>query len=156
MFGLGAILCEILTGYPPYVGRSREEVYRQARAGDQAEMSARLEACGAEAALVALARTCLAPEPSDRPADAKGVALPPLTRRVDARGYHYDHVDVAFDRERRVATVTVASPGADQPRDLAGILALGAQWWPLALARELDDAILLLRTKSLITATPSR
>ena len=83
---------------------------------------------------------------SDRPAAAKGVALPPLRRRVDARGYHYDHVDAAFDRERRVVTLTVAGPGADQPRDLAGILDLGARWWPLALARELDDAILLLRT----------
>jgi benzoyl-CoA-dihydrodiol lyase len=83
---------------------------------------------------------------SDRPADAKGVALSPLERRIDARGYHYEHVDVAFDRDRRVATIAVAGPGADQPRDLAGILEQGAKWWPLAMARELDDAILLLRT----------
>ncbi|HUN47633.1 MAG TPA: 2,3-epoxybenzoyl-CoA dihydrolase [Stellaceae bacterium] len=85
-------------------------------------------------------------ETSDRPADAAGVTLTPLQRRVDARGYRYDHVEVAFDRERRVATLTVAGPGPDQPRDLAGVLAQGAQWWPLAMARELDDAILMLRT----------
>jgi benzoyl-CoA-dihydrodiol lyase len=82
---------------------------------------------------------------SDRPADARGIALPPLERRIDDAGYHYPRVEVALDRAERVATVTVAGPEGDPPRDLAGILAAGAQWWPLAMARELDDAILLLR-----------
>ncbi len=84
-------------------------------------------------------------EASDRPRDAQGIALPPLARRIDEAGYHYRFVDVAFDRAARRATLTVAAPDADAPRDLAGILAAGAQWWPLAMARELEDAILMLR-----------
>ena len=92
------------------------------------------------------ARVAALAQTSDRPADAVGVRLPPLARRLDARGYHYDHVDVALDRERRVATLTVTGPGPDQPREIADILAQGASWWPLAMARELDDAILMLRT----------
>jgi benzoyl-CoA-dihydrodiol lyase len=83
---------------------------------------------------------------SDRPADGRGVALTPLVRRIDAVGYHYEHVDVAFDRAARAATITVAAPKTAPAGDLAAILALGAAWWPLAMARELDDAILLLRT----------
>ena len=83
---------------------------------------------------------------SDRPRDAKGVALTPLERQVDATGYHYAHVDVRIDRKARSATITVSAPAARQPDDPDAILALGALWWPLAMARELDDAILLLRT----------
>jgi benzoyl-CoA-dihydrodiol lyase len=83
---------------------------------------------------------------SDRPADGRGVALTPLARRVDHAGYRYEHVDVAFDRTGRTATITVAAPAAVPPGDLDAIVALGAAWWPLAMARELDDAILLLRT----------
>jgi serine/threonine-protein kinase len=73
VFGLGAILCEILTGKPPYVGRSAEEVRRQAANGDLADTRARLDACGADAELVALTRSCLAPEAADRPKDAQAV-----------------------------------------------------------------------------------
>ncbi len=83
---------------------------------------------------------------SDRPQDAKGVALTPLKRRVDAAGYRYEHVEVRIDRKARHATLTVAAPAQRQPDEPAAILALGAAWWPLAMARELDDAILLLRT----------
>jgi benzoyl-CoA-dihydrodiol lyase len=83
---------------------------------------------------------------SDRPADAAGVMLTPLDRRIDERGYHYRWVEVDIARDDRVATVTVTGPCAeDAPGDLAGILAAGAHWWPLAMARELDDALLLLR-----------
>jgi serine/threonine-protein kinase len=74
VFGLGAILCEILTGKPPYVGRSSEEVRRRACNGDLADASARLDACGADAELTALTKTCLAPEAIDRPKDAQVVA----------------------------------------------------------------------------------
>jgi serine/threonine-protein kinase len=74
VFGLGAILCEVLTGKPPYVGRSYEEVRRKACNGDLADALARLGACGADAELIALARSCLAPEASDRPKDAQAVA----------------------------------------------------------------------------------
>ena len=83
---------------------------------------------------------------SDRPADAKGVALPPLARTIDDAGIHYTHVDVRLDRKARIATITVAAPTSAPVADLAAIHAQGAAWWPLAMARELDDAILLLRT----------
>jgi serine/threonine-protein kinase len=74
VFGLGAILCEILTGKPPYVGRSSEEVRRKAANGDLADASARLEACGADQEVIALTRACLSPEALDRPKDAQAVA----------------------------------------------------------------------------------
>ncbi len=90
---------------------------------------------------------------SDRPLDATGVPLPPLARTVDADGIHYAHVDVRFDRKARNATLTVRAPAAAQPEDVAAILAAGASWWPLAMARELDDAILLLRTNELDIGT---
>ena len=77
---------------------------------------------------------------SDRPKDAKGVALTPLKRTIDEAGLHYEHVDVAIDRDARTITITVNGPSADEPVEK------GVQWWPLAMARELDDAILHLRT----------
>ncbi len=83
----------------------------------------------------------------------KGVALPPLARSIDDAGYHYGHVDVTIDRKARLATLTVSSPKAAQPANIDGILAAGAAWWPLAMARELDDAILMLRTNELEIGT---
>ncbi len=80
---------------------------------------------------------------SDRP-DAKGIVLPPLDRTIAEDGVRYPHVRVALDRAARRATITVLGPGS-LPADLAGIHAAGAAFWPLALARELDDAILHLR-----------
>src|SRR5215472_5366181 len=90
---------------------------------------------------------------SGRSADVPPLPLPPLDRTIDDRGYHYRYVDVAFDRERRVATLTVASPGEHAPRTFDGIVAAGAHWWPLALARELEDAILMLRVNELELGT---
>ncbi|RZI41078.1 benzoyl-CoA-dihydrodiol lyase [Herbaspirillum sp. HC18] len=90
---------------------------------------------------------------SDRPAGEKGIALTVLQRSVDDSGYRYPNVDVAIDRGMRTATITVKAPAAPQPQDIEGILAAGADWWPLALARELDDAILLLRTNELDIGT---
>jgi benzoyl-CoA-dihydrodiol lyase len=90
---------------------------------------------------------------SDRPQSVKGVELIPLTRVSDDRGYRYSHVDVQIDARARTATLTVHAPKTEQPRDLAGILAMGAAWWPLAMARELDDAILMLRTNHLEIGT---
>jgi benzoyl-CoA-dihydrodiol lyase len=83
---------------------------------------------------------------STRRGSEQGVALTPLKRKVDDTGYHYQHVDAVIDRNARTATITVTAPNSTQPTDIAKILAAGAQWWPLAMARELDDAILLLRT----------
>ena len=90
---------------------------------------------------------------SDRPQQASGVELIPLTRQIDADGYRYPHVDVQIDRKARTATLTVQAPGTDQPGDLEQILALGTDWWPLAMARELDDAILMLRSNELQIGT---
>ncbi|HVB69166.1 MAG TPA: 2,3-epoxybenzoyl-CoA dihydrolase [Acetobacteraceae bacterium] len=80
---------------------------------------------------------------SDRP-NAEGIALPPLDRTIDEAGLRYPHVRVAFDRTARRATITLSGPES-LPTDLAAIHAAGAAFWPLALARELDDAILHLR-----------
>jgi len=90
---------------------------------------------------------------SDRPQDATGIALTPLERTVDEGGYHYEFVDVAIDRAARRATLTVKSPVGGQPRDVSAIVALGADWWPLQMGRELDDAILMLRTNELEVGT---
>jgi benzoyl-CoA-dihydrodiol lyase len=80
---------------------------------------------------------------SDRPTDAKGIALPPLDRKIDGDAIAYRHVRVELDRERRRATITIRGP-AQIPS--AGIHLSGADFWPLAMARELDDAILHLRS----------
>jgi benzoyl-CoA-dihydrodiol lyase len=82
--------------------------------------------------------------PSDR--TGAGVLLPPVERSTNAGGWRYPRVAVGIAGASRVATVTVRGPeAADAPIDIDGILAAGAGWWPLAMARELDDAILLLR-----------
>jgi benzoyl-CoA-dihydrodiol lyase len=86
---------------------------------------------------------------SDRPAQATGVQLTPLQREFTARGVRYRYVDVLLDRDARSATITVHSPATPQPDDIAGIEAAGAHWWPLQMTRELDDAILHLRTNEI-------
>ncbi len=90
---------------------------------------------------------------SDRPAGAKGVALPALERTIDEAGYHYQTVDVVIDRKARRATLTVAAPSATVANSIDDIVAAGASWWPLLMARELDDAILMLRTNDLEIGT---
>ncbi len=85
-------------------------------------------------------------EHSDRPANAKGVTLTALQRAFADDGVSYEFVNVAIDRSARTATITVKAPTAAQPADVAGIEAAGVRWWPLQMARELDDAILHLRT----------
>ncbi len=86
---------------------------------------------------------------SSRPADAKGIKLNPLQRTIDENGYHYQYVDVMFGRAARTATLTVRAPEEKQPGSLAEVHAAGDRWWPLQVARELDDAILMLRTNEL-------
>ena len=85
-------------------------------------------------------------EQSDRPADGKGVALPPLERSSGEDFLRYIHVAVEIDRVRRTATFTVKAPSGPQPETTEAIIAAGEAWWPLAMARELDDAILSMRT----------
>src|SRR6185437_9860603 len=90
---------------------------------------------------------------SDRPKNAAGVLLTSLERQMDEQGYHYSTVDVCIDSTTRTATLTVHAPKTAQPAGLADIVALGAKWWPLRMARELDDAILMLRTNELQIGT---
>src|SRR5271167_3770337 len=86
---------------------------------------------------------------SDRPSSAKGVTLTPIERAIEADALRYSHVTVAIDRGARAATFTIKGPHGPQPRDIAAIEAQGAAWYPLALARELEDAILSMRTNEL-------
>ncbi|HEU4457502.1 MAG TPA: 2,3-epoxybenzoyl-CoA dihydrolase [Methylibium sp.] len=77
---------------------------------------------------------------------AQGVALTPIERSLDGDALRYSTVEVAIDRGRRCATITAKAPSAPLPQGIDAIVAAGAGWWPLRFARELDDAILHLRT----------
>ncbi len=92
-------------------------------------------------------------EQSDRPANAKGVSFTPLNRTIEADALRYAHVTVEIDRSKRTASFTVKGPQSAQPTDIAGIEAAGANWYPLALARELEDAVLEMRTNELDIGT---
>jgi benzoyl-CoA-dihydrodiol lyase len=92
-------------------------------------------------------------EKSDRPANGKGVALTPLQRTIEADALRYGNVTVEIDRAKRVATFTVKAPTKAVESDIAAIEAAGANWYPLALARELEDAILSMRTNELDIGT---
>jgi benzoyl-CoA-dihydrodiol lyase len=86
---------------------------------------------------------------SERPRSAKGVALTPIERVIEADALRYSHLTVTIDRGARAATFVIEGPRGDQPQDVAAIDAQGANWYPLALARELEDAILSMRTNEL-------
>jgi benzoyl-CoA-dihydrodiol lyase len=90
---------------------------------------------------------------SDRPSDAKGVVLPRLSYRLEDNALHYSLVTVAIDRAHRTATFTVHAPQGPQPSTIEEIVTAGAQWYPLQLARELDDAVLQMRTNELEIGT---
>jgi len=82
---------------------------------------------------------------SDRPDGAQGIELTPLDRTISEDGLSYPLVSVEYDREAGTATITLKGPETDAPADAAAIQAEGAAFWPLALARDLDDALLHLR-----------
>ncbi|MGC1411705.1 MAG: 2,3-epoxybenzoyl-CoA dihydrolase [Acetobacteraceae bacterium] len=82
---------------------------------------------------------------SDRPESAEGIVLTPLQRDFSDDGVTYSHVRVTYDRVGRRAEITVLGPGGALPHDAVAIHAAGASFWPLMVARELDDAILHLR-----------
>ncbi|PQZ62004.1 benzoyl-CoA-dihydrodiol lyase [Achromobacter sp. MYb9] len=107
---------------------------------------ARFEAAVRERAL-ALA------EGSDRQPGEQGIALTPLQRTESAGRLSYQYVDIQLDREKRQATWTVRAPQGPVESELADIIAAGAAWWPLQMARELDDAILSMRTNELDIGT---
>jgi benzoyl-CoA-dihydrodiol lyase len=92
-------------------------------------------------------------EKSDRPANGKGAALTPLQANISADSIEYTYVNVAIDRAKRTAVFTAKAPTSDQPTDIAGIEAAGANWYPLAFARDLEDAILQMRTNELDIGT---
>src|SRR5580698_3783523 len=86
---------------------------------------------------------------SGRPSAAAGVPLLPLDRVDEPHGFHYRFVDVRLDEATQRVELTISAPDAAPPESLAAALAAGAKWWPLQMARELDDAILTLRSNYL-------
>ena len=90
---------------------------------------------------------------SDRPADGRGVKLTPLNRKLGENSIEYGYVSVTIDRAARNAVLTVRGPKGPQPATVAAIEEAGVQWWPLQMARELDNAILHMRTNELDIGT---
>ncbi len=90
---------------------------------------------------------------SDRPTDADGIALTPLDRTIDDDRIAYPNLTIDLDRDERTATFVVHAPTTPQPDTPEAIAEAGADWWALALCRELDDAILHLRTNELELGT---
>ena len=86
---------------------------------------------------------------SDRPASAQGIALTPLKREIADERVVYDTVAIEIDRANRIAEITVQGPSGDAPGDVSAIHAQGADFWPLQMARELDDAVLHLRVNEI-------
>src|SRR5229473_1155303 len=89
---------------------------------------------------------------SKRNGNGKGISLSPLTRSFDDSSIRYGFVSVDINRAERIATISIKAPDAAPPADIDGMIAQGAAFWPLQVARELDDAILHLRINELETA----
>ncbi|MDN5920343.1 MAG: enoyl-CoA hydratase-related protein, partial [Pseudonocardia sp.] len=90
---------------------------------------------------------------SGRPTDATGIALPPLQRTETDTGIDYRHVHATFDRDQGLVEITVDGPDGGVPESLERVHELGADFWPLAMTRELDDLILRLRANELELGT---
>jgi benzoyl-CoA-dihydrodiol lyase len=89
---------------------------------------------------------------SKRNGAGNGISLKPLQRSFDDNGIRYGLVSVDIDRPARIATISINAPDQDPPADIDGMIGQGASFWPLQVARELDDAILHLRINELETA----
>jgi serine/threonine-protein kinase len=139
VFGLGAILCEILTGQPPFGGSSREEIRAQASRGDLADAAARLETCGADVELIELARNCLRPERDKRPRNAGEVArrmtahLAGVQERLHAAELARVEAQARAAEERKRRRLTVGLAGS--VLIIAGLA--GGGW--AALARQWQE-----------------
>jgi len=89
---------------------------------------------------------------SGRATSMSGIKLTPLTRKFTDDAVEYGTLTVEFDRAARIATILVRGPAAPPPASADAMVALGAEFWPLKLARELDDAILHIRLNELEVA----
>ena len=98
-------------------------------------------------------RAAAAAARSDRPDDARGISLTPLQREETADGITYRHVKAVFDRARGLVEITVQGPEGDVPDTVERVHELGADFWPLAMTRELDDLVLRLRSNELELGT---
>ncbi len=90
---------------------------------------------------------------SSRTGSETGIALPPLDRTEDADGISYNHVRAVFDRDQGLVEITIDGPAGGVPESLDRVHELGADFWPLAMTRELDDLILRLRANELELGT---
>jgi tetratricopeptide (TPR) repeat protein len=147
VFGLGAILCVLLTGKPPYVGLTKAEVYRQAKEAALTDAYARLEACSADEELVRLARGCLTPDLAERPrqaglvAEAVAAYQAQVRERLQQAEVARAQAEVKVQEERKRRRVTVALAAAVVVLLLGGSV---AGWWyqqqAAAQQRRLDQA----------------
>ncbi len=155
VFGLGAILCEILTGRPPYVGPTAHEVHRLAVVADLADAHRQILTCGAESELVSLALRCLAPLPSDRPRDGSEVAadITAYLRGVQERLKQAELASVkaqarsAQEKTRRRLAVGLAATTVALMATLGG----GWTWWQADRQRRIARVDLAVRDVELLT-----
>jgi hypothetical protein len=145
VFALGAILCEVLTGQPPYFGGGRDDLLRRARRGDLTQALSRLESCGADALLVHLCRECLAPEREGRPRNAAVVAerlaayQAEVRERLRRAELERARAEVEARERRKRRWLAVALALAALLREALDLVRLRLRWLVVALA-----ALLLL------------